>query len=258
MGTPVIRSQCRGGGRPVVLLHAFPLSHELWNQITPPPGFEFILPDFPGFGLTPLAGPGLSISEAALGLEAHLKQLGLKERFILGGISMGGYWALEFMRQFPERVEAIALISTRAGVDTPEGRKKRLDVAEKVEKEGTEGLIAGMLPGLLGKTTIQNKGDIVTRVGQWIREASPQGVALAQRAMSDRREQKDLLPQIKVKSLIMAGREDALIPVSEAEAMARLIPGSRLEIHERVGHLIPLELPKEFESSLHAFLSQVR
>lgn len=258
MSVPAIISQTRGKGQPVVLLHPFPLSHVIWEHLDPPLGFQFILPDFPGFGLTPLAEVGLTLSEASLRLKGHLEELGVKESFVLGGISMGGYWALEFMRQFEDRVEALVLISTRAGVDSPEGRKKRLDMAEKVEKEGTDGLDVGMLPGLLGITTLDTKPEVVEKVSRWIREASPRAVALAQRAMADRLDQKDLLPNVKVRSLVMAGREDALIPASEAEAMARLIPGSELVIHEKVGHLIPLEGPNEFEGSLREFLFRLR
>jgi pimeloyl-ACP methyl ester carboxylesterase len=51
----------------------------------------------------------------------------------------------------------------------------------------------------------------------------------------------------------MTGREDNLIPVSEAEDMAKAVPGSRLEVVERAGHLIPLENPSYFQKILKKF-----
>ena len=124
MQTPNIQSRSIGSGHPIVLLHAFPLSHLIWSEIQPPQGFRFVLPDFPGFGSAPLAPKGLSLKDAALGLRKHLEESGVEWPIRLGGISMGGYWAMEFVRQFPEIVQDLILISTRPGVDKPENRQK--------------------------------------------------------------------------------------------------------------------------------------
>jgi pimeloyl-ACP methyl ester carboxylesterase len=88
----------RGVGKPLVLLHAFPLSRKLWSQLEPPDGFQLVLPDFPGFGSSPLAPSGLTMMETAQSLQKHLKEKGITGPIALGGISMGGYWALEFLR----------------------------------------------------------------------------------------------------------------------------------------------------------------
>lgn len=252
-----MESQVFGEGFPVVLLHAFPLSHLLWENLQTPPGFQLILPDFPGFGESPLATASFTLQEAALGLEKHLQEKGIKGPFVLGGISMGGYWALEFIRQFPGLVKGILLVSTRAGKDQPEARQKRLDTALKVEKEGTAFLAEAMVPVLLGKTTLARNTSLAKTVSRWIWAAKPVAVSLAQRAMADRRDQTDLLPGLKVKTLILAGSEDALIPNSESESMARIIPGAKLKILEQVGHLPPLEAPEIFQKHLDDFLFQL-
>ncbi len=256
MSIPVIRSQSKGSGRPLVLLHAFPLSHRIWDYIQAPEGFRLVLPDFPGFGLSPLTPHGLTLEEAATGLRNHLEESRLKEPVLLGGISMGGYWAMEFVRQFPGSVQDLILISTRPGVDKPENRQKRLEIADKVEKEGTGFLIDSMVPGLLGETTRETKPEVVEAVSQWIRETPPVAVALAQRAMANRRDQTDLLAQVKNRALVMAGLEDTLIPASEAEAMAKVLPNARLKLFQTAGHLIPLEIPGEFQKHMVEFLSR--
>jgi len=110
--TPTIRSALKGNGYPIVLLHAFPLSHEIWHEINLPEQYQLVLPDFPGFGLSPLPPSQISLSDAAQGLCKHLTEKGIDGPVTLGGISMGGYWALEFIRQYPEKVNALMLIST--------------------------------------------------------------------------------------------------------------------------------------------------
>jgi pimeloyl-ACP methyl ester carboxylesterase len=72
--------------------------------------------------------------------------------------------------------------------------------------------------------------------------------------MAVRRDQNDLLKGLKCPVSIFAGREDTLILSSEAEAMAAVIPGSRLKIFEKAGHLIPIEAPEEFQKCLEEFL----
>lgn len=254
MPIPFVRSIEVGSGRPLVLLHAFPLSHSLWQNLQPPVGYRLILPDFPGFGESPLAPMGLTLKEAAQGLEKHLQEKGIVESFVLGGISMGGYWAMEYLHQFPGRVAKVLFVSTRPGVDKPESRQNRLNMAEKVIQEGTEFMVPTMIPGLLGRTTLAEKPEVVNRVGQWIRSTKPEAVALAQQSMADRRDQTDLLPGLKAPTLVLAGREDALIPPSEAETMAKAVPGSRLRILDRVGHLLPIEDPIRFQEILEKFL----
>lgn len=252
---PIIRSTIIGRGSPVVLLHAFPLSHKLFQAVQPPTGHSLILPDFPGFGSSPLTEPGLTLEVAAHALEKHLKELDLEGPVVLGGISMGGYWAMEFLRLYPARTTKILFISTRPGVDKPEGRQNRLNMAEKVIKDGTGYLVEAMIPGLLGKTSLADKPEVKVTLGHWIRETDPKAVALAQRAMADRRDQADILPTLKVPTLIIAGREDNLIPFAESEAMAKTIPHSQLEIFDQVGHLVPLEDPSAFQKSLDRFVT---
>lgn len=255
MAIPQIVSTQAGSGRPLVLLHAFPLSHGMWESLRPPAGYRLILPDFPGFGESPLAPVGLTLADAAQGLENYLQQKGIKEPVVLGGISMGGYWAMEYLRQFPQRVAQILFISTRPGVDKPEGRQNRLNMADKVVREGTEFLVKAMVPGLLGKTILIEKPEVADQIGQWIRSTRPEAVALAQRAMADRRDQTGLLPALKVPTLVLAGQEDALIPPTEAQAMAQAVPGSQLRLLDHVGHLIPIEDPAGFQKIMDDFLA---
>jgi 3-oxoadipate enol-lactonase len=140
-------------------------------------------------------------------------------------------------------------------VDKPENRQNRLNMAEKVEKEGVSYLLEVLIPGLLGKSTLAVKPEVKRQLTQWIQQTLPNAVALAQRAMANRRDQTDLLKKIKAKTLILAGQEDILIPTSESEAMCRAIPGSRLQVLDKVGHLLPLEDPQKFQNLLEEFLA---
>ncbi len=243
-----------GVGQPVVLLHAFPLNSQMFhlNQL---PGYQFIFPDFPGFGYSTFIEPDVNMGVIAEALNRRLNEILDPDKIlVLGGISMGGYLAFEYLRKFPEKVSKLILISTRAGLDTPQAKQNRIAMAEKVENIGL-GLLPEALPkGLLGMTTQNNNPVLVEAVKRFILSSTPNAFASAQRVMANRCNQTDILPNIKQKTLVLAGSEDGLIPVAETKFMASLIPNAQFRLIEHVGHLIPLEDPEEFQSLIAEFL----
>ncbi len=249
-----LRIETIGTGKPLVLLHAFPLNQSMFSKVQIP-GYKMILPNFPGFG----SQENLEIysfEKASDDLFETLNEFYIpSERMALGGISMGGYWAFEFLRKYPEKVSKLILISTRAGIDSPEGKMNRFDMIRKVEKEGIRYLPESLIPGLLGPPTIKFKPQIVGSVRKLIMMASSQGIVTAQKCMAERRDQSGFLSQIQVPALVIAGQEDPLIPISESKNMARCIPRSVLKTVEGVGHLIPMEDPDAFSKILSKFLS---
>ncbi len=253
---PTISSMSIGNGKPLVLLHAFPLSHLMWQDFKVPSGYRLILPDFPGFGFSSTPSNGLTLSEAAQGLENHLFERGMTEPITLGGISMGGYWAMEYIRQFPDKILKVIFISTRPSLDKPEAKQNRLNMAKRVKKEGVEFLASAMIPGLLGKTTLANKSRIIERLQHWIQMVDPIAIVLAQRAMAERRDQNDLMSRLTVPVLVIAGNEDSLIPAADAESMSKAIPNSQLKVMEQAGHLVPLENPIQFQNIVNEFISK--
>ncbi len=240
---------------PVVLLHAFPLSSEMWQPHVDSlsKDFRLITPDLTGLGKSPVKTK-VSIEGMAEDIFKSLEDMNLKQPVFLAGLSMGGYVAFEFFRKYPERVKGLGLFSTRASADTPATREKRFQGIEKIEKEGLESFLGGNLPSLIGKTTAEKHPEILTQLKIIAGGNTPEGVANALAAIADRRDSRDLLKKMKCPVLILAGREDTVIPVSEAEALAEQIPNSMIHIFETAGHLFNLESPVEFERVFKKFI----
>ncbi len=246
-----------GAGAPVVLLHAFPLSRAMWQRDAEQfaPLARVIMPDLPGFGASPRQPhPSMSaMASAVAGLLDHGK---VREPVILAGLSMGGYVALEFIRQFPGRVKALGLFSTRAAADSPEQRQGRMKLNEQLQARGIEPLMTSSLPKLLGRTSTASQPDLLAHVARLIRAASPDGVIDALRAMAERSDSQPLLSGIRYPTLIIAGEEDALIPAQESQTMAQAIAGATLEIIPQAGHLVNLEQPEIFQRLVKNWFSK--
>lgn len=256
-GGPMMHGES-GAGDPLVLLHAFPLNRRMWDPQMQElgAGRRVITPDYPGFGRSPRPCAQPDVRHYAEGVRELLDSLGL-ESVALGGLSMGGYVALAFMRLFPERVSSLILANTRPDADPEEVRETRRELARRVTEEGV-----GILPGLqmerlLSAKTLQDKPDVVEEVRGMILESSPDGVVAALGAMKDRPDSTEELGEIDVPTLVIAGEEDELSTPEVMEEMARKIPGSRYVTLPDAGHLSNLEAPEEFNAALSGFLAKV-
>ena len=107
-----------GSGEPLVLLHAFPLSSAMWmsQREELAASCRVITPDQRGFGGSPLGDDPPSLDAAADDVAALLDKLGL-DRVVLGGLSMGGYVAMSFLRRHGDRVDALVLADSKATAD---------------------------------------------------------------------------------------------------------------------------------------------
>lgn len=249
--------QERGTGPTLLLIHGFPFSGKMWDRQLDALGerFHILAPDLPGFGYSPLLDVSYSVDQYAEDCIAVLDAMDILEPVAIGGLSMGGYIALAIARLFPERLRALLLLSTRAGADSPEGKANRNKTIDSVKEQGASAVTEAMYPKLLASETYMANTAAAAELQEIMRAARPEGVIAALSAMRDRPDSTSLLTQIDVPTLIMHGKQDGIIPSSEAEAMAKAIPDSQLHLVEHAGHLPNLEQPNEFNRIIANFLS---
>ena len=246
-----------GIGRPVVLIHGYPFNRTLWNeQVTAlSTSYRVIAPDLRGFGESDASDGTATMNRLAQDVSLLLDHLGIT-RATIGGLSMGGYVALAFYKQFHSRVRALVLADTRATPDTEEAKQTRAQQAEKALSEGMAGIADAMLPKLLTPETVSKRPEIVKFVRDMMLQTKPEGAAAALRGMAERDDQTELLGKITVPTLILVGAEDAITPVADSEKMHHAIDNSRLVILDHAGHVSNLERTQQFNDELQHFLSQ--
>ena len=225
----------------LVLLHAFPLDSRMWR---PQASFHPIAPEILGIA---------SIDDAADHIARLLDQRGT-DRAVVGGLSRGGYIALSFARRHPQRLAALVLCDTNAGVDDETSKRGRFQMAERIDQEGIGFVPEIMLPRLLGDTSFRERCELVEEVRAWILAQDPGAVAAATIGMAERQDSRPMLPDIKVPVLAIAGQQD-----SAHEATRAIAEGVRLGQFvsiPRAGHLSNLEQPEKFNTALRHFLEE--
>jgi pimeloyl-ACP methyl ester carboxylesterase len=248
-----------GEGIPLVLLHAFPLSSAMWlaQREELADICRVITPDQRGFGGSPLDDDEPSLDAAADDVARLLDGKGL-DKVVLGGLSMGGYVVMAFLRRHPGRVSGLVLADTRAGADAEAGREKRLAMAQTLTDDPESSVVVDqVLPTLLGPKTQSERPLVAGRTKGFEQSAPPAAVAWAQRAMAARPDSFDTLRAVDVPTLVIVGEEDGLTPVAESEAIAEAVAGSQLVVLPRAGHLSALEDPEGFNAAVREFLAKV-
>jgi len=176
------------------------------------------------------------------------------EKFALAGLSMGGYVALEMVRQAEHRVQKLALLDTSARADTPEQSQKRRDFISLAERGRFLGITHILLPMLVHRSHLANQ-ELVSTIKKMAKNTGKDAFIRQERAIISRADSLPLLPRIACPTLVMCGRQDTLIPLARHEEMAARIPGSRLEIVEECGHLSTMERPAETSAALARWLA---
>ena len=199
--------------------------------------------------------PDLTRDDTMEGLARRVLDEAPEESFCLCGLSMGGYVAMQIMRQAPQRVRRLALLDTRARPDSPDEVERRRTLIRIAEgAKGFAPVNKRMLPLLVHPARLDDAA-LVRTVEEMADRTGIPGYLRQQAAIMSRVDFRPGLAQIACPTLVLCGREDAITPVAFHEEIAAAIPGARLAIVERCGHLATLERPAEVSAELRAWLT---
>jgi len=177
-------------------------------------------------------------------------------RFVLAGLSMGGYIAFEIMRHAPERVAGLALLDTSARPETAEQTARRRTQIEMAENGRFDDICDQMFATLSRPAGL---GD--ARMQQIIRamatDTGPEAFVRQQTAIMGRADSRPTLAAIRCPTLVVVGDEDVATPPALAAEIAQGIGGARLEVVPQCGHLSTLDQPDRLTELLAQWLRRL-
>jgi pimeloyl-ACP methyl ester carboxylesterase len=170
-------------------------------------------------------------------------------RFALAGLSMGGYLALEIMRQAPERVGKLALIDTSARPDTPEQTERRRVQIDLARNGRFSEIPALQFSALVDPSHVEDKALFAMQVAM-AGEVGAAAFVRQQEAIIARPDSRQSLGAITCPTLVIVGESDKVTLPEAAQEMADAIAGAKLVIIAAAGHLALVEQPEAVNAAL--------
>lgn len=248
-----------GNGEPILLVHGHPFDHTMWEPQTEAFSkyYQIITPDLRGYGKTPLPQTPTRFEDYGTDLLKLMDSLNIGS-FHVAGLSQGGQIIMELFRQAPSRIKSLIFADTFAGPDTPEAKKARNDMADRMEKEGMDVYADDAIYKMVRREHVASMPNVAAHVLKMMKSTLPKGAATAMRARSERINYlKEVLPTINVPTLVIVGRQDEFTPVEKAEELQENLQNSKMVVIEDAGHMPNLEHPDEFNAVVLDFLNNV-
>jgi pimeloyl-ACP methyl ester carboxylesterase len=238
-------------GPTVVLVHGLGGRAEDWRDLAPilaSAGFRVYLPDLVGYGRSEKP-PGFSYSihdegDIVLGF---LDAVGLKQ-VDLGGWSMGGGIAQHVAFRHPERVRRLMLFDSAGIYQLPNWNVGLFTPRTAAEVDQLYVLLMPnppSVPGFVARDILR-----VSNHRAWIIHRALATMLTGQDATDS------ILPQLKMPVLIVWGELDKSTPLSQGEAMHKLVPQSELDVIPGCGHLAPGQCAAQIAPKVVGFLKQ--
>ncbi|HUL44151.1 MAG TPA: alpha/beta fold hydrolase [Bacteroidota bacterium] len=246
-------------GVPVVLIHGFPFSKEMWKPQTDilSKDYYVITYDIRGHGASDVGDGQYSIELFVDDLFALLDHLKIGQ-VVAVGLSMGGYIALRAIEREPARFRGLVLCDTKSEADNNDGKVRRMEQVRNIKAHGLGSFVEPFLSSVFHPTTFQEKPDAVEAIRSSILKSHPLAVSGTAIALAARTDTTSSLYTITVPTLIMVGKYDQLAPPSAANAMKEKIPNAVLHLINQAGHMSNLENPGEFNKYLLEFLGKLK
>ena len=240
-----------GSGEPLLILHG-EMGHPGWLRFHESLAQHHTLhiPSHPGFGESERLDWIMNMRDMAGWYLEALDDLGLGQVNVVG-FSLGGWLAAEMATMCPQQFKRLVLVGA-PGIRPPVG--EIFDMFLVVAKEY---ITAGYLDPAGTQEYQQVCPDDPTpeQVEAW-EVAREEACRLSWRPYMYYPALPQLLRRLKaLPSLIVWGRQDAIVPLSVGEVYRDSIPGSRMTVLDNCGHHPEIEKPDEFVRLVQGFLS---
>jgi pimeloyl-ACP methyl ester carboxylesterase len=241
-----------GAGPPLVLVHGAAEDGRAWQPQLAALGDEFTVVawDEPGAGRSSDVPADFGLADYANCLATLIEALALGPAHV-AGLSWGGTVAQELYRLHPGLVATLILADAYAGWKGSLGEE---EVRARVA--GASRMLAAPAkefdPTLPGLFAAEPPVEFVSLLNEVAAAVRPESLRTQLFLMAET-DQRDLLPQIAVPTLLIWGELDARSPLSVARQFEHAIPDTQLVVIPGCGHVSNLEQPEQFNEALREF-----
>ncbi|WP_121666876.1 alpha/beta fold hydrolase [Mesonia aquimarina] len=241
-----------GAGKPVVLLHGFLENSTMWNELVEEfsDKYQLITIDLFGHGKTEKVGYIHSMEQMAEAVNLVLQELTIEKAAFLGH-SMGGYVALAFAENFPEKIEKLLLLNSTAEADNEE-RKKNRDRAKRLIKQNKEAFVSMAIKNLFAEETKETFPEEIKKMVAEAKEIPTENIIASIEGLKNRKDRTEILQHFSGKKILLAGKHDPVVPFESVSTLAKKTDSELITFPN--GHMSWLENKEVFFQALKGIL----
>ena len=257
IGTERLYYELSGEGPALVLIRGLTRSMRYWGPLLEhlQGDFRILMYDHRGIGRSPIAHRGFLMADLARDLAGLMAHVGM-ERANIFGLSLGGMVAQHLALDHPERVEKLILGSTYAGGKGSVFPSVRVLAALAVAARLPPRLGVKLMGPRLMSPAFSRAHPGVIQSWAEVMEGEPTDpqVAFRQALSGALHDVSARLGDITAPTLVLTGDADRLIDARNSEAIARAIPGAKLQVLPGAGHEITAECAPQVAAAIKGFL----
>lgn len=253
----MIYSESIGEGSPVVLIHGFCETSEIWKPLKNKLALthKVISIDLPGFGKSPLPQLTFSIMDIAEMVHAFLEENDLLDCIVIGH-SLGGYVTLALAERHPEDLKGFGLLHSTSLSDDEEKKRGRNKTVEFVKNRGVDVFAESFVSQLFyvkNRSRLESEIQDVTKIAA---STNQDTLVNFMEAMRDRPDRSHVLKSFDKPILFIAGDQDTSVPIDKSRLQYEMIKHPSIVELKDVGHMGMYEATQECFVAITQFLSQ--
>lgn len=245
-----------GQGFPIVLLHGFAETFEIWNNLIPTLSekYQLIIPHIPGCATADNFEEPFTMERIAQFVFDILEEEKI-EKTILFGHSMGGYASMAFAEKYPNKLMGLSLVHSSAADDRPEKKNIRQTAVDHIRKNGSIGFFRTLIPKLYGSSSnfTPEKIKHLDMANQYTAEQ----IVACYTAMKNRVDRKFVLTSLDCPIQLIGGREDLSVNYQDIVTQAQICKKPSLHIFDRIAHTSMNENPKILLAAIIGFTDDI-
>lgn len=247
-----IRYTIQGQGNTLILLHGFMESIQIWNDFSNElsKDFKVLCIELPGHGKSDLFAEIQTMESTAEMINDICKSIEIHE-FVIIGHSMGGYVSLQFAELFPEKIKGLGLFHSHALADTDEAKQNR-DRACEIVRKSRKIFISQFIPELFAPENIIRFDKEIKELQSHVIDMSSEAIIASQQGMKLRTDKLNVLIDLDVPKLFIAGKQDSRVNLQQLMAQAMLCNHVDILILN-IGHMGYIEARNETLASIRNF-----
>ena len=246
-----------GSGIPIVLLHGYLESVEIWNGFGAKLSntFKVLMIDLPGHGKSTSLGEMNSMEDMAAIINVLTGKLGFHKFFLIGH-SLGGYVALAFLELFAEKLLGFSLFHSHPFADSPETIEKRKREIELINQGKKELICQVNIANAFADENLEKFKIKIDLAKQIAINTPDKGIIATLKGMMQRPDRRQILRETSLPFLWILGEKDNYIPYPDITKKVSVPLDTRLIVLQNSGHQGFLEEEKQSLEAMGKFIQK--